>query len=101
MSETTRETTAPDARGQQTQQNQDLLGGNGHAASGMSDIDIAESVSSGFEDSDVDPIVAEPVDEKKRKRKKILFIGAGLLLVAIILGIAYWLYARQFESTDD
>jgi membrane fusion protein (multidrug efflux system) len=101
MSEKTRETTSTDGQEQQTKQNQDLPGGNGHSASALSDTDLAESVSSGFEDSDVDPAVVEPVDEKKRKRKKILFIGAGLLLIAAILGIAYWLYARQFESTDD
>ena len=101
MSETTRETTEQDGRGQQTQQKQDLSGGNGHSASALSDTDLAESMSTGFEDSDVNPEVAEPVDEKKRKRKKILFIGAGLLLIAIIAGIAYWLYSRQFESTDD
>ncbi|HEY2866518.1 MAG TPA: HlyD family secretion protein [Pyrinomonadaceae bacterium] len=101
MSETTRETTEQDGRGQQTQQKQDLSGGNGHSASALSDTDLAESMSTGFEDSDVNPEVAEPVDEKKRKRKKILLIGAGLLLIAIIAGIAYWLYARQFESTDD
>lgn len=35
------------------------------------------------------------------KRRRILVIGAVALLVVAIAGTAYWLYARQYESTDD
>ena len=101
MSETTRETAEAEGHGQQTKPNKVTLGGNGHSVSALSDNDLAESVSSGFEDSDVDPKVEEPIDDKKRKRKKILLIGAAILLIAAVAGVAYWLYARQFESTDD
>ena len=38
---------------------------------------------------------------KNGKRKRIFLIGGGVLIIGIIVGIAYWLYARQFESTDD
>ena len=38
---------------------------------------------------------------KNGKRKRILFIGAGVLIIGIIVGVSYWLYARQYESTDD
>lgn len=37
----------------------------------------------------------------KRKKKRILFAGGAVLLIAVIAGIGYWVYARQFESTDD
>jgi membrane fusion protein (multidrug efflux system) len=36
-----------------------------------------------------------------KRRKKILLIGGLVLIVGVIAGLAYWLYARQFESTDD
>jgi membrane fusion protein, multidrug efflux system len=35
------------------------------------------------------------------KRPAVLVIGAVVLLIAIIFGIRYWLYARSHESTDD
>jgi len=37
----------------------------------------------------------------KKRRKLPAFIVGGVLIVAAIAGAAYWLYARQFESTDD
>lgn len=43
--------------------------------------------------------VAKPPRNGKRKRIAII-AGAGVLLVALA-GLGYWLYARQFESTDD
>jgi membrane fusion protein (multidrug efflux system) len=101
MSDIIREKSAPDAGETQTQQHQEVTDGNGRRPSALTDSELAESVSGGFEDSDVDPAVEEPVNEKKRKRRKILFIGGGALLLLIIAGLAYWLYARQFESTDD
>jgi len=35
------------------------------------------------------------------KRRRILIIGGVAALVLVIVGTLYWLYARQFESTDD
>ncbi len=35
------------------------------------------------------------------KRRRIFVIGGAVLLVAALAGFVYWLYARQFESTDD
>jgi membrane fusion protein (multidrug efflux system) len=101
MSEKTREVTAHgDAIGQ-SQSDKGLPNGDGHSSASTKGTSPSDSVTSGFEDSDVDPIVVETTGEKKRKRKKILYIGAVALLVLIIAGIAYWLYARQYESTDD
>ncbi|HYJ89879.1 MAG TPA: HlyD family secretion protein [Pyrinomonadaceae bacterium] len=97
MSETTRDVAAD----RQRQSNQNLQDSDGDGGTASTDGDPSENVRGGFEDSDVDPIVVEPVVEKKRKRKKILYIGAIALLVLIIAGIAYWLYARRFESTDN
>lgn len=37
----------------------------------------------------------------KKKNRLPLFIGAAVLLISAVCGTAYWLYARQFESTDD
>jgi membrane fusion protein (multidrug efflux system) len=37
----------------------------------------------------------------KKKRRLSLILVASLILIAIIGGISYWLYSRQFESTDD
>jgi membrane fusion protein (multidrug efflux system) len=43
---------------------------------------------------------AETVEPPKKRRKLPAFIVGGVI-VAAIAGVAYWLYARQFESTDD
>jgi membrane fusion protein, multidrug efflux system len=43
----------------------------------------------------------EATEATKSKRRRNITIGASILLVAIIGGVVYWLYARQFESTDD
>jgi membrane fusion protein (multidrug efflux system) len=45
-----------------------------------------------------------PEPEKKNgngKRRRLFIIGGVVLLVAVIAGVGYWLYERQFESTDD
>jgi membrane fusion protein (multidrug efflux system) len=36
----------------------------------------------------------------RRKRRLLIFGGAAVLGLAVV-GLLYWLYARQFESTDD
>jgi membrane fusion protein (multidrug efflux system) len=35
------------------------------------------------------------------RRRMALFIGLGVLILAILIGIPYWLYSREFEDTDD
>ena len=35
------------------------------------------------------------------KRRTIFIIGGAVLLIGIIIGLRYWLYARSHESTDD
>ena len=39
--------------------------------------------------------------ETKRRNRKPFYIAGTILLVAAIAGLVYWLYARQFEFTDD
>ncbi|MEO7658343.1 MAG: HlyD family secretion protein, partial [Pyrinomonadaceae bacterium] len=53
--------------------------------------------------SDSDVVVAESIVEIEpaKKNKKPLYIAGAVLLVAAIAGSIYWLYARQFEYTDD
>ena len=36
-----------------------------------------------------------------KKRRNLVIVGAAVLVVAVVAGFVYWLYARQFESTDD
>ncbi len=36
-----------------------------------------------------------------RKHKKILSVAAVVLIIGLIFGVRYWLYARSHESTDD
>jgi membrane fusion protein (multidrug efflux system) len=43
----------------------------------------------------------EPETKNGSRKRRILFIGAGALIIGLIAGVGYWLYARQFESTDD
>jgi membrane fusion protein (multidrug efflux system) len=37
----------------------------------------------------------------KKKRRFPVMIGGAIVLIAIIGGLVYWFYARQYESTDD
>ena len=49
-------------------------------------------------------LVVDTEDKPKPngKRRKRIFVFGGLgLFVAILAGFGYWLYARQYESTDD
>ena len=101
MSEKTREASTGTDTNKETQPSQEFKDGNGNTPVSGNGAAIHESVSSGFEDSDMDPVVVETTGEKKRKRKRVLYIGAAALIVLIIAGIGYWLYARQYESTDD
>ena len=44
----------------------------------------------------------EPTAEPPKKKNRLpLIIGAAVLLIAAVVGTIYWLYARQYESTDD
>ncbi|MGI8467379.1 MAG: efflux RND transporter periplasmic adaptor subunit [Pyrinomonadaceae bacterium] len=40
------------------------------------------------------------ISAKKRSRVPIYIVG-GIVVVSIIAGLGYWLYSRQFETTDD
>ncbi len=51
------------------------------------------------DDSAVTTVEAPVVRNGKRRRN--LSIGIAVLLVAAVSGLVYWLYSRQFESTDD
>jgi len=101
MSEKTREdVTAEQYKSCQDQQSQPLHSTNGH----LDGCALETDVTSGGSAEGAEPAANSDVDEapvKKSKRKKLLYIGAGALIVAVIAGLAYWLYARQFESTDD
>ena len=43
----------------------------------------------------------ESAPKNGKRRKRIFLIGGIALVVVALAGLAYWLYARQFESTDD
>jgi len=101
MSEKTREdVTADKFESRQDQQSPQLHNTNGHSEyRGIQ----TDEVAAGSEESDAAVAKSDvnETPEKNAKRKKILYIGAGALIVAVIAGVAYWLHARQFESTDD
>lgn len=40
------------------------------------------------------------ISAKRRSRVPIYVVG-GIVVVSLIAGLGYWLYARQFETTDD
>jgi membrane fusion protein (multidrug efflux system) len=76
---------------------------NGRASDGDENETEAESAESasaaaGHDDDDVE-VGSTP--RKNGKRRRILIFGGLGLLVLAIAGTLYWLYARQFESTDD
>jgi membrane fusion protein (multidrug efflux system) len=48
-----------------------------------------------------DKAAEEPVKNGKGKRRRLFIIGGIALVILAIAGTAYWLYERQFESTDD
>ncbi|MGI8810908.1 MAG: efflux RND transporter periplasmic adaptor subunit [Pyrinomonadaceae bacterium] len=57
-----------------------------------------------FEAPEKEQIIEEDEVEpgKKSKKKKRLMIAGGAALVLLAVGgLAYWLYSRQYESTDD
>ncbi len=60
-----------------------------------------EADSSKVEGKEADKPEEAAADEPKKSRKLPLIIGAAVLLIAAIIGTTYWLYARQYESTDD
>lgn len=45
--------------------------------------------------------VDAPPRRGTRRRRRFVIIGGSALLIAILAGFSYWLYARQYESTDD
>ncbi|MEP6947149.1 MAG: efflux RND transporter periplasmic adaptor subunit [Acidobacteriota bacterium] len=46
-------------------------------------------------------VVEAPSNGNNSKRRRNISIGVAILLVAVVSGVVYWLYARQYESTDD
>lgn len=46
--------------------------------------------------------VSMPVIALKKNRSRVpVYVVGGVILLGAVIGIIYWLYARQFESTDD
>ena len=73
--------------------------GHGKVVNTVSDENEAEIEPA--EQADEDGDEGEPVVKNGSKKRKILFIGAGVVILGLLVGTGYWLYARQFESTDD
>lgn len=63
---------------------------------------VAEEPEIAKEPEPVSDEIGSPDEAKpKKKRRFPLAIVGGIVLVLAIAGVIYWLYARQFESTDD
>src|ERR671916_269955 len=43
--------------------------------------------------------IEEP--EEKRRSRVPVYVVAGIILITVVIGTAWWLYARQFVTTDD
>lgn len=69
--------------------------------------EIEETAGEGTDDAEDIEVSSEAVSEEparkpgSRRRKRFLMIGGSALLLVTIIGVSYWLYSRQFESTDD
>ena len=44
---------------------------------------------------------AAPPPSPRRLNRRVLLIGGVLVLILVAAGVGYWLYARNFVSTDD
>ncbi len=62
------------------------------------DVVLDEDLSEVFDDDEVIEEVSE--EEKPRSRIPIYVIG-GIIAVCAILGLSWWIYSRQFATTDD
>jgi membrane fusion protein (multidrug efflux system) len=62
--------------------------------------ELNESDTPASDENNEEPGRPSPPRGTRRRRRFLIIGGAALLLIAIV-GTAYWLYARQFESTDD
>lgn len=52
-------------------------------------------------ESEENAAAANAEDAPKKSRKVPIFIGAAVFLILAVAGTVYWIYARQYESTDD
>lgn len=51
---------------------------------------------------DFDDEIIEVPDEATKKRSRVpIYVTSGIILISAIVGLAWWLYARQFVTTDD
>ncbi|MEP7074962.1 MAG: efflux RND transporter periplasmic adaptor subunit [Acidobacteriota bacterium] len=90
MSEQDRETGKADAKQEGIEKQADPPSDAGSPESSL-------SVETAPETKDIDE---KPKPNGKRRKRIFIIGGVGLFVVALI-GLVYWLYARQFESTDD
>src|SRR5262249_39336769 len=49
--------------------------------------------------TDAEPEIPQSVGQKRKR--KFIIIGVVVLIVLLVGGVSYWLYSRQYESTDD
>ncbi len=50
---------------------------------------------------ETDPIDPPEQTGPKKRNRRPFYIAGGVLVVAAVAGLVYWVYARQFEYTDD
>jgi len=63
--------------------------------------EVSTNGKSAEHDEDADVLKEAPPVKNGKRRRKVFLIGGIALLVVAAASLGYWLYARQFESTDD
>ena len=62
---------------------------------------VEEDIHETINESSGRPAVDSPVRKPFYRRRAVLVAAPVLLLIALVVGLRYWLYARSHESTDD
>jgi membrane fusion protein, multidrug efflux system len=63
---------------------------------------IVSSENGKHKESEVETELPEETKEPEKRRSRVpVYVVSGIVLLTAVIGVAWWLYARQFVSTDD
>lgn len=61
------------------------------------DVVLDENLSEVFDEE----VIEEQTEEEKPRSRVPIYVIGGIIAVCLILGLSWWLYSRQFATTDD